>query len=230
MNEIAEINTKPIYGKLVETVSSGHGLAGLAGTASPLILSTFGVLTFGWAVSLAIPVGVGVFAAMVLVFGWPQTNEEVDWIENGIKSDKLSLEKSIEINRVGLSWIKGSEAVEKFPTEIRKKITNLYGALGRILSQIEREEESNIAINFEIFRISTKHVPMALKAYMEVPKHMTQRLKNVDGKTANDLINKSMDDLLCEVERIENAINEKNFENLNTEAKFLSDKYDKTRS
>jgi hypothetical protein len=227
MNEVVLANVPK---KVLHYVVSTHGLVALTSGVSPLVMWSFGLLSWSWSVWLIAPLAILGFATVGVLTGWPEKPlPESAWMtEHLLLTKEPSMEYALDTQEKTAKWLKSDEAIAGVGANIRKDLLSLSDKISKVLMQLEKSLQSEAG--FEVMKIATYHLPKAIRAYITVPMSRVDDLKNENGKTANMLLKQSISEFIGVLEKVEAKVASKGLEELSVESHIVSKKYGERNS
>lgn len=222
MSELTLVNLPK---KAIHYAVSTHGLVALTSGVSPLVLWAVGALSWSWALWLMAPLAVLGFAIVGLVAGLPDKPlPESAWFEEHLLlTQEPSLEYAISTQEKTGKWLHSEEAENVLKSSVRTSLLDIMVKINGVLRQLEKSNQSEVG--YEVLKIATYHLPKAISAYIEVPMSHVDDLKNENGKTANMLLQKALEEFAGVVDKVDSKIAAKGLDALSLESHIVNKKY-----
>jgi len=209
---------------LVNLLQSPANWAGLA-------LATLGLLAPAWDWApgggwLLAPLGYALgFVGVGLWLGWPKWRVQ-PW-EQGLAPARDTDEPQALAHALeGLRQLVARNPDERLPASLQARLLELCEQTRALLTQWERSRASlPLEEQFVVRHIVQRYLPDALRAYLAIPAPFARDRLLANGRTAEDTLRLTVDDLSAKVRQLTDDLTTQDAEAFLNHARFLEAKF-----
>lgn len=176
----------------------------------------------GW---LLPPLGYAVgFATAGLWFGWPQLRDKAwDELEFEDQGDaRVAMNSALEAVQRLVSY----NPDDRLPASVQTRLLELCTQLRNLLQQWERSRGAlSLEESFLARHIVLRYLPDALKTYLSIPPRFARTRRLANGKTAEETLGATVDDLSAKVLQLTDDLATQDAEAFLNHSRFLEEKF-----
>jgi hypothetical protein len=207
--------------RLLQSPSNWAGLALATVGLAPQALGW--PLAGGW---LLPPLGYAVgFAAAGLWFGWPRLKPGA-WDQELTFEDQGDARTAMRTALDAVRRLVQHNPDDRLPASLQTRLLELCGQLRNLLEQWERSRGAlSLEESFLARHIVLRYLPEAIKTYLSIPPRFAQTKLLANGRTAEDTLRATVDDLSAKVLQLTEDLALQDAEAFLNHSKFLEEKF-----
>lgn len=207
--------------RLLQSPSNWAGLALATVGLAPQALGW--PLAGGW---LLPPLGYAVgFAVAGLWFGWPKWRAGA-WEQELTFEDQGDARKAMGQALNSVRRLVQHNPDERLSASLQARLLELCDQLGHLLAQWERSRGAlSLEESFLARHIVLRYLPDAIKTYLSIPPRFAQTRRLANGRTAEDTLRATVDDLSAKVLQLTDDLAAQDAQAFLNHSRFLEEKF-----